>query len=1019
MFSNSCMKRLRLPLLVAVTLLLVLGAVLAVAFSSRFQTWAARRAVADQPGMTITLGSVSAGLARVNLRDVRVERDGAVLTLPSAEARLRVVSAVLNDRVLISELVAEGWTLDLTEWKPAAAPRRVVHVVPGGSAVPSRVFPGLISTAHAATPAAPATPPHPAPGFHGVFDQLTLPFDFALDGVNLAGEIILPASRGRVKLALEGGGLHSGAEGRFELSGAAALADPGVSALTVRGVATASMDSPRTLSQMTASIAANASGAKFPEGATLAVDLAAARETSGERYSAVVNGESRPLLTLEAKFPRAAQRLAGGWELDLRDTDLSPFALGKELPSFAASGRGNFDADGTFQALHAIGRIEATADELAVLDPSLEVVGAVMLAMDFDVVRQGETFAINQLAADVVGERPVATLRALQPFVFNPATGDLEPTASDGALLDIALDGLPLAWLNPHLGGFVATGDDLRGELTATPQAGGMALRTRGPLTSRGLNLHQAGQPLIDGVEFALTASADYTPHGWQAEIGELAITREGLALATLQAKAGQLTGAAQPIKATGRLVANLPEVLAQPVGGRHALALTAGDVSLEFIANLAAKKELQATIALENLAADPGLGVGTLPAISAEVRADLAADGQITLNLPLQIERDDRKSDLTIAGTMTPGPAVRTIVGSVTSVHLVLDDARIFAAIVPDESVAPAEAAQPSPWKGYAGTVDVELKKLVYSDTFHVDNVAGVLRLEEGALKIVGFRAGLGEDGEARVNGAVSFDAGAAEPFDLVADVVVTDFDPGPLLRMLMPEQPPTIEGRFNVNSTLAGRGDSLQTLVFGAGGNVQAISRGGVFRGLPVNVSSMIENTSRLAEWLASPLAALGALTGRRDYTEIAGRTAAAAEFARGLNPIIYDQLNVVLTRDAQLNATLENFTLISPELRLSGSGRMTRSASPSLLDDALAMEFVLKARGRQGELLEFLGALEAQTDDLGYAAFTVPVRIGGTVGSPDASEFSTRVAELALDRTGLSDKASELLNKIRGGK
>ena len=38
--------------------------------------------------------------------------------------------------------------------------------------------------------------------------------------------------------------------------------------------------------------------------------------------------------------------------------------------------------------------------------------------------------------------------------------------------------------------------------------------------------------------------------------------------------------------------------------------------------------------------------------------------------------------------------------------------------------------------------------------------------------------------------------------------------------------------------------------------------------------------------------------------------------------------------------------------------------------------------------------------------YAAFAVPLRIGGTIGSPDTNEIRTALLNSALERSGLID-------------
>ncbi len=101
----------------------------------------------------------------------------------------------------------------------------------------------------------------------------------------------------------------------------------------------------------------------------------------------------------------------------------------------------------------------------------------------------------------------------------------------------------------------------------------------------------------------------------------------------------------------------------------------------------------------------------------------------------------------------------------------------------------------------------------------------------------------------------------------------------------------------------------------------------------------------------------------------------------------------------------------------MRLTGGGTALHRPGGNFFDDALAMEFKLRARGRQGELLKFLGVLDPQADELGYLPCTVPLRIGGTLARPDASEINVKLAALALEKAGVTEKASELFNRVFG--
>ena len=136
--------------------------------------------------------------------------------------------------------------------------------------------------------------------------------------------------------------------------------------------------------------------------------------------------------------------------------------------------------------------------------------------------------------------------------------------------------------------------------------------------------------------------------------------------------------------------------------------------------------------------------------------------------------------------------------------------------------------------------------------------------------------------------------------------------------------------------------------------------------------------------------------------------------AEVSKLLKAIQYDQLNVVLARDPALNTVLKDFTLIAPEMRLTGGGQATHKPGAPLLDEALAAEFKLRARGHTGDLLKYLGALDATADELGYAACTLPLKVGGTIGRPDTSELNNKLTTLAIEKSG----ALDLLNKLIPG-
>ena len=1021
------MKPVRILLLSVGVLVTTLIVVVMLAFNSGVQTWAARKAMAAQPGLRGTLGSVSIGLDRVDLQALRIEQNGAVFAMPALSIEMPLIAAGFSNKISITKWVARGWTLDLTKATlPPVAARSFPAISPGTGA-PSF---SILSSVIAADPA--AALPAAVQLFEGVFAQLQLPVDLALEGLDLEGEILLPSAPGdgpasRARLTFVGGGLASGRDARFTLDLTVAFAGERlpVSQVAINAILTAAMDTPRSFARVAIEPTAIATGAQFPAGVKLSAMVQAARTSSGESYRVTLANPAQKLIGLNAELHVANRLLEGTWALDLRSNDLAPFALGRALPTFSASGEGKFLTDTAFAKIQASGRLAGTADQLTALKPELAAVGAIRLSAEFDLAQRGGATRIERLQAEIQGERPVVSVRSLQPFELNVRTGELNVADPIRDLFALTLHGLPLAWAQPFLPDIQLTGGDLRGEFAATANNGGLSLRPRAPLSVDGLNLAQNGRPLVRALDVSLNLGIDYAPAGWQADVSAFTLRSADVELLKITAKAGQLSGRDQPLKTTGIWSANIAALLVQPmVAGT--LGLTRGTASGDFVASVAGKTEVELNLALVGLTADPRLTVETLPDITARVRTDISADGKITLNAPLLFKRADRKSDLTIAGTLGSTSNGLSIDARVNSGELHLEDLQVLVAPFAGGATptAPSVSGPKSSslrdekpvWVGVSGSLALALKKVVFADKFELADVGGTLRVEAGALKFEGLRAGLGAESDVKLNGGITFLERAAEPYTLAARLDVTNFDPAPVLRSLNPDQLPTLEGKFTIGSELAAQGRTIPELGARAHGDFTLSSKGGVFRALSADVAAKMESTSKTASAVAFLGNVASAVSGRKEYGEAANKAEAVASISKMISVMHYDQLNVVVSRDSELNTVLKDFTLIAPELRLTGTGKITAKAKTELLAQPLAMHFQLGARGHTSDLLKALGVLDAtKKDDLGYFASSLPLNITGTLGQPNTSELQSVLMKLAYEKSS----AGDLLNKFLGGK
>ncbi len=1006
------MKKVVRLFLLGVGVIVALGlAAVGIAFTSGFQTWAAHRFLSAHPEFRADVGRVDAGLGYVRLEQVQLMPDGATITLPSVEIELPFFAAT-RQNIQIRKLIAKGWTIDLT--RPAMKTARAARA----QDFAAREFSFLASAYGAdSAPALPAI-------FQGVFTQLKLPVDLSVDAVELEGEIIFQAVAGqppvRAHVTLTGGQLGAGREGRFTFSAATTLAaDAPVNALNASGTFTAAMDTPRTFSRLGAQIDATARGPQFPQDARLALGLTASHANAGEDYTLVIESAGRKLVAVQASYPAGAAQpamraLDGSWMLDVGDGDVAPFVLGRPLPAFTAKGAGKFETDATLSDLSASGHLDANADKLGMVRPELAALGAMKIATDFDLVQSGKNVRVTSLTVEIAGAQPVIAVRALQPFEFNAATGELKVAEPAKDLLSLDLRGVPLAWAQPFVTGFNFSGDDVHGSFVVGARGGGFAVRPAEPLTVANLSVARAGKPLVRALDLSLQASADYTPQGWQAEFTGVTVRSGSAALLTLSGRAGQLAGKDQPIKVAGQWSANLPALLAQPVAADYAV-LTGGSAAGDFAASLGVKRELQFKFALTGLAADPQLVPGGLPALSADLRADLDKDGRITFNAPLLIERDGRKSDLAVAGTLVPTPAGLVFDGHLTSTFFAIEDGQILAAPLASK----ADAAVPAPrppgtaaardkapvWSGISGQLVLALRKVAYRQKFEVSDLGGVLRIEAGALKLDGIHAGLGEGSDFKFGGTVTFDATSKEPYALKSDFTLNNFNTVPLFQAFDPGKPPTIEGKFNVTGQLAGTGLNLAQLVERTRGDFQLTSKGGTCRLLQADVSDKLQKTQSTVAALGG---LLGAMTGQEKIADYTNRTKIVVDVADDWKEIPFDQLNVAIRRDNDLNIMLQDFTLISPTKRVVGTGEIKYAEGTPLLGQALDLRLQLGARGKTADLMNRANLLNGQQDNLGYTGFLTAIHIGGTLENPDTSEFRSALLKAA---------GGSLLNNLLG--
>jgi len=999
------MKLSRILLFGSLALAALLVGVVILAFNSGVQTWAVRRAVAAQPDFKMEIGRVSVGLDRVEITQVRLLRPGLSLTLPSATIDLSVVQAA-GKKVFIKRLHSHGWTLDLT------APEIFASGVPAAP----RALAGYVAVLSSAS----AAPAQRAEAFSGIFDLLRLPVEFSIDQADLAGEVIFPTGAGqppaRAKVTLTGGQLGGGREGLFQLVADAVLTGA-VTSLSARSDILVRMDTGTSIDRLTMSTDAAAVGAQFPAGAKLKSNLLAERGSSGaENYRLVIEGDGKTLVDLQAQLPAGAVHLGGRVALAVRDTDLSPFTLGRELPAFAAKVDAKFGVTTLFNAFNAEGSLEVVTSRLEVIQAQLGPVGTLTVSSTFAFEYTGELVQVNVLQARVASTVPLASIDVRQAFGWVLKSRELKVADPSRELVSISLEGVPLAWAQPFLPDLVLAGGDIRGSFLVQAAAGGFSVRPQVPLTFSPFSVSQAGKPLLRNLGATLNVSADVTPKGWQADVSEL-VVREGAAtLLSVSAKAGQVGDGVQPLKTTGRFSVDLPSVLAQPAAAGM-VELARGTLRGDFTASLGQTQEIATQLTVSELIS------GTeekFPRVSVDLRADLKADGTFAARAPLLIEKEGRKSDLTIEATGKRQTQGVTLDAHLTSTLAHVDDLKIllapFAAGPPPASapsVGPTLPDKAPVWQGVSGQLALSMAQVVYSPELTVRDVVGTVKIGEAAVTLEALRAVLGTGGLVNLSGGVGFSNATPQPYALKANLTVSNLDSGSALKAFNPSEGlPMVEGTFNLNSDIVASGPNLAMLAEKARGDVQISSKGGVFRPLPASYIETFVNAKNQLAKRSEQLGALGSLAGAlgaklppalggttNKAQQLVGRMGELESILRLIAEVKFDQLTLDVGGDTNLDTILRDLTITAPELRFVGKGGLKYQPDVPLWKQALSLKLTGAARGRAAEIMKKGNLLGESMDGLGYIPLSMDVNIDGTADNPDTSRLVIALVDKVL--------------------
>ena len=175
------------------------------------------------------------------------------------------------------------------------------------------------------------------------------------------------------------------------------------------------------------------------------------------------------------------------------------------------------------------GRFAGEVNQLEIIDPRLRELGRLSTATTFDLEYGGDHVRVSELVASINGRKPVLSLQAIQPFAIELTSHKLVAANPEKELLQVNIEGVPLAWVRPFASAFEVAGDEITGGFVASLRGGRVWLRTTSPLAVRGLAVTRAGRVLLPASDISIQAEVEHAKE-------ETRIRLEGLTLETATA---------------------------------------------------------------------------------------------------------------------------------------------------------------------------------------------------------------------------------------------------------------------------------------------------------------------------------------------------------------------------------------------------------------------------------------------------------------------------------------------------
>lgn len=518
------MKALRIVGFVVGGLVIVVAILVGLALMPSVQTWAVRKAVADQPGLKLEVGRVAAGLSSADISDLHVVKDGMVITAKSVTARYSAWDYIAGSKINVEMANVQDLVVDLSKVPPALAAGNP------GMATKSPTPPPSTTQAKQTTAANSTAKP-----FTGVLREARLPFEVRIVSLAAKGRALLPANQ-TVVFDLKGAGIETGQRGKLEWTVDFADATPHapLRALRSTGATHVHIARDNRIDVVEVDTVASAMGPNLPpDRIQVIAKLEQPAANGNEAYSAnlaLLRGStSETLLKLNAQFLASTREITGAWDIAIRSEQLAALLAGLGLPEVAAQGGGKFTLKPETTAVASTGDLEIRATKLEKLSPGLAAIGGVTITVAFDGGLANDVAQLNKLTlqATTADSRKIADIATAQKIGYELKTQRVTFADAKSELARIKVEALPLAWAQSFAQPMTIDSGTLSLLLAVEAEPDGSRVRVRAvePLAVRDVTVRQGDKKLADRVTLTVRPSVDYSATRVVGELADLSVT--------------------------------------------------------------------------------------------------------------------------------------------------------------------------------------------------------------------------------------------------------------------------------------------------------------------------------------------------------------------------------------------------------------------------------------------------------------------------------------------------------------